>query len=84
MSVLAEVSSALEGKGGPLVAMALSLAERMDDPDEKSPAAVNKELRATLDQIEVVLLTIEKDAAVDPLAAAKARRSNRKAGAAGS
>ena len=81
MSVRAEVEESLVGKGGPLVAIALSLASRLDDGDEKSPAAVAKELRATLDQIDVVLLTIKKDATDDPLVAAKSKRANRKAAA---
>lgn len=34
--------------GESLAAIAESLAARLDDPDEKSPAAVAKELRATL------------------------------------
>jgi hypothetical protein len=83
VSVHGEVTLSLEGKGGPLVAIALSLAKRLDDPDEKSPAPVAAQLRATLDQIDVVLLTIKKDAADDPLAATKAGRADRKARASG-
>jgi hypothetical protein len=81
-TVRSEVAKFLKGKdAGPLAAVALELAKRLDDPDEKSPAPVAKELRATLDA--VAEKAADKEATVDPLAAARAKRAQRKAGAAG-
>lgn len=54
MSVLAKVQADLDAlvtthpMGESLAQVALELARRLDDPDERAPAAVAKELRATL------------------------------------
>lgn len=54
MTVLDKVTADLEAlvtthpMGEALAEVALNLANRLDDPDEKAPAAVAKELRATL------------------------------------
>jgi hypothetical protein len=78
MSVRSSVEVATTGQTGPLVSIALALATRLDDPDEKSPASVAKELRATLDQLGEVAA---KEVPSDPLAAARAARTARKAAA---
>lgn len=78
MSVAAEVETFLaKYDAGPLGAVAKALAVRLDDPDEASPAAVAKELRATL---AAIADTPEKEA--DPVDDLTARRTARRAGAA--
>jgi hypothetical protein len=81
MGVRDEIDAATADQSGPLVAIAKALASRLDDPDEKSPAAVAKELRATL--LEIADDVAEEEQAVDPLAAAREARARRKAAAAG-
>lgn len=81
MTVKAEVETFLDGKSaGPLAAIALALAGRLDDSDEKSPAAVAKELRETLDLIAKRAPAEE----VDPVDDLAAKRTQRRAAASGS
>lgn len=82
MSVTEQVRAGTEGKAGPLVAIALELARRLDDPDEKSPAPVAKELRAVLADLAVVKAEEERDPIADARSTRTARR--RKAAAPGS
>lgn len=81
MSVTAEVNEFLKGKApGPLGAIAQALAKRLDDPEEKSPAAVAKELRETLDLVAQRAPAEE----VDPVDDLAAQREARRAAASGS
>jgi hypothetical protein len=79
VSVTAETEKFLAGyEAGPLAAVAMELARRLDDPDEGSAAQIAKELRATL---AAVRDSPAKE--VDPVDALTARRAARRSKAAG-
>lgn len=71
MTVSDEVRSVV-GDGGPLAAIAIALAARLDDPDEGTPAAVAKELRATLAEF-----ALQRPPAEDPVDDIKRKRAGR-------
>ena len=76
MSVTAEVAAALEGREtGPLGAIAMELARRLDDPDSSQPHSVSKELTRVLEEIDLIPGEV-----ADPLAEARAARAARRAG----